>query len=83
MGQKKVKKCDDVMKGLSLSYFCGQANQNTSLKDACEPTKTKNCPKFASCKDKKAFGKEKITVRRKMKVKTIDRPTNRLSRGRN
>ena len=40
------------MQGWFSSYFCGQANQNTSLKDACEPTETKNCTKFASCKDK-------------------------------
>ena len=47
------------MKGLSLSYFCGQANQNTSLKDAFEPTETKNCTKFASCKDKKPLERKK------------------------
>jgi hypothetical protein len=33
--------------------------KNTSLKDDCEPTETKNCPKFASYKDKKNLWKGK------------------------
>ena len=47
------------MQGWFFSYFCGQATQNTSLKDTCEPTETKNCTNFASCKDKKALERKR------------------------
>ena len=57
--EKKGKKCDDVIQGLSFSYFCGQANQNTSLKDACEPTEIKKLPKVCILQGQKRLWKGK------------------------